>query len=85
MHAFGFEQPRDSWSKGNYPDVYARDGHACRYCGSTSWLSIDHVIPRAQGGSDEADNLVVCCRSCNSRKGGRTPSQAGMVLREVER
>ena len=44
---------------------------ACVYCGSRTRLSLDHLIPRLAGGSDEADNLVAACRSCNSAKGGR--------------
>lgn len=69
-----------SWSKENYTEVYSRDGSACRYCRSQSDLSVDHVIPRSCGGGDEIDNLVVACRSCNSKKGARTPEQAHMVL-----
>jgi hypothetical protein len=69
-----------TWSRSSYATVYERDGRACRYCGSTQDLTIDHVVPRCQGGGDEADNLVVACRSCNSRKGGRTPDEAGMTL-----
>lgn len=30
--------------------------------------SIDHKIPRNQGGSHDADNLVLCCHRCNCRK-----------------
>lgn len=61
--------------------LYERDGHTCRYCGSTDSLSLDHIIPVSQGGTDEPDNLVTACRSCNSAKGGRTPKEAGMSLR----
>ena len=43
----------------------------CVYCGSTHNLSLDHLIPRLQGGEDAADNLVTACRSCNSSKGSR--------------
>jgi hypothetical protein len=71
---------RPSWSDSNYPFVFERDGEVCRYCGRTENLSVDHVVPRCQGGGDQLENLVVACRSCNSRKGGRTPEQAGMVL-----
>jgi 5-methylcytosine-specific restriction endonuclease McrA len=35
---------------------------------------------RCLGGTDELENLVMACRDCNIRKGGRTPEQAGMVL-----
>lgn len=72
--------PRLTWSKKHYRTVAERDGWACRYCGSSGPLTIDHVVPRCQGGDDEPNNLVVACRACNCRKGGRTPEQAGMVL-----
>lgn len=44
---------------------------ACYYCGSTASLAVDHLIPQIKGGSDEADNLIWACRSCNSSKQGR--------------
>jgi 5-methylcytosine-specific restriction endonuclease McrA len=44
---------------------------ACYYCGSTTYLSVDHLIPKIKGGPDEADNLIWACRSCNSSKQGR--------------
>lgn len=43
---------------------------ACYYCGSTTKLTMDHMIPRMRGGADESDNLIWACRSCNSSKGG---------------
>ena len=54
----------------------------CAYCGKkTDDLTQDHVMPLIQGGSHCASNIVPACRSCNSRKHGRTPEQAGMELR----
>jgi hypothetical protein len=44
---------------------------ACCYCGCRSELTLDHLIPRIKGGTDEADNLVLACRRCNSSKQGR--------------
>ncbi len=67
----------------NRKNLFARDDHRCQYCGQTrpaNQLSLDHVIPRAQGGKTTWENIVCSCMSCNSRKGGRTPSQAGMHL-----
>lgn len=64
-------------------NIYARDAHACQYCGEsfvTSELTFDHVIPVAQGGRKDWDNIVTCCITCNRRKGGRTPEQAHMRL-----
>ena len=70
----------------NRRNVFARDGNRCQYCGKrfvTSELSLDHVHPRSQGGEMGWENIVCCCVACNSRKGGRTPEQAGMRLVRV--
>ena len=64
-------------------NIYARDGHRCQYCGEefpTSDLTFDHVVPVAQGGRKDWENIVTCCIPCNRQKGGRTPHQAGMRL-----
>lgn len=29
---------------------------------------VDHIVPKASGGSDHMDNLVTLCRNCHSRK-----------------
>ena len=47
------------------------EAQACCYCGATSDLCLDHLIPRMRGGPDSPENLVTACRSCNSSKGGR--------------
>jgi 5-methylcytosine-specific restriction endonuclease McrA len=64
-------------------NVLVRDGFKCQYCGdefTSGDLTIDHIIPKVQGGSNEWTNIVACCRDCNVKKGGRTPRQAGMQL-----
>ncbi len=69
--------------KFNRRNIYARDGNRCQYCGrrfTTSELSLDHVVPRIQGGRAAWDNIVCACLRCNVRKGGRTPAQAGIQL-----
>jgi len=50
--------------------VLKRDEYTCQYCHDQA-NSVDHVIPRVKGGSDSLDNLVACCKPCNSAKGGR--------------
>ena len=60
--------------------VLERDRYACVYCGSEKNLVIDHVIPIAQGGGHEIENLATACKSCNSGKAGRTPAQAGYTF-----
>jgi 5-methylcytosine-specific restriction endonuclease McrA len=67
-------------------NIYARDSHRCQYCAETfptSELTFDHVVPVAQGGRKDWENIVTCCIPCNRRKGGRTPEQAGMRLIRV--
>lgn len=54
-------------------EVLARDGFQCRYCGCTNRpLTLDHVVARSRGGSDEPSNLVPACTPCNSSKGAKT-------------
>ena len=69
--------------KFNRRNIYARDQNQCQYCGkkfSTSDLSLDHVVPRSQGGKSSWDNIVCACLDCNIKKGGRTPAQAHLKL-----
>jgi HNH endonuclease len=40
----------------------------CVFCGSTEELETDHLIPKARGGSDSADNLVLSCKTCNTSR-----------------
>ena len=64
-------------------NIYARDVHTCQYCNDvcpTPELTFDHVVPVAQGGRKDWENIVTCCVRCNRRKGGRTPHEAGMRL-----
>lgn len=65
----------------NRREVLRRDGHVCQYCGSKRQLTLDHVLPRSQGGSHTWDNVVTACAPCNARKGARTPEVANMQLR----
>jgi 5-methylcytosine-specific restriction endonuclease McrA len=69
-------------------NIYARDDHSCQYCGKvfpTAELTFDHVVPVAQGGRKDWENIVTCCVACNRKKGGRTPAGAGMHLTRVPR
>ncbi|TVQ29594.1 MAG: HNH endonuclease [Spirochaetaceae bacterium] len=64
-------------------NIYERDRYTCQYTGRKlrpADLNIDHVIPRSQGGRNTWENLVTCSVDANSRKGGRTPREAGMKL-----
>lgn len=43
----------------------------CLRCGSTSSLTVDHVLPLSKGGGSEFLNLQCLCRSCNSTKSAK--------------
>jgi 5-methylcytosine-specific restriction endonuclease McrA len=63
-------------------NVLIRDGFCCAYCGASGKrLTVDHIVPRCRGGANDFDNCVACCPACNARKGGRTPSEAHLLLR----
>ena len=64
----------------NRKNIFRRDGFRCQYCGRKDvQLTIDHVMPRSRGGDDSWENLTTACRTCNTRKGNRTPFEAGML------
>lgn len=48
---------------------------SCLYCGSDKDLVRDHLVPRSRGGTNIPENIVQACRSCNSRKLDRLPSE----------
>jgi len=67
-------------------NVFKRDHWACQYCGGQPGgeeLTIDHVLPRSQGGTSTWENCVLACIGCDKRKADRTPQQAGMQLRKA--
>jgi len=54
--------------------IYLRDQFRCVYCNKNlanvkaKFRTLDHVVPTAIGGGNEASNLVTCCKRCNDRK-----------------
>lgn len=64
-------------------NIYLRDNYTCQYTGQklpASGLNLDHVVPTSRGGKTTWENLVCCSVAVNSRKGGRTPQEAGLTL-----
>ncbi|MBL9138534.1 MAG: HNH endonuclease [Verrucomicrobiales bacterium] len=64
-------------------NIFERDKSTCQYCGKTferKDLNLDHVVPRDRGGPTTWENIVCSCIPCNTRKGNRTPQEAGMRL-----
>ncbi len=63
-------------------NIFRRDEFECQYCGSTSDLTLDHLIPKSKGGKSNWTNLVTACKTCNAKKGDDTPEKAGLRLRK---
>ncbi|HUY35125.1 MAG TPA: HNH endonuclease [Pirellulales bacterium] len=66
-------------------NIFKRDHFMCQYCAvqpGPEELTIDHVLPRSQGGTSTWENCVLSCIDCNKKKADRTPEQAGVRLRK---
>ncbi|MEJ8755683.1 HNH endonuclease [Pontibacter sp. H259] len=61
-------------------NIMRRDNYTCQYCGTVKNLTLDHLLPRSRGGGSNWLNLVTACTRCNTRKGDRTPEEAGLKL-----
>lgn len=89
LHLLRYERSPSHNVRLTRKNLMLRDQHQCQYCGACPALrelNIDHVLPRSRGGADSWENLVISCRSCNLRKGRRTPDEAGMhLLRRPQR
>jgi hypothetical protein len=78
-------------------EVFKRDDFTCRYCGRKTpdvILELDHVVPVADGGSNDPMNLVTSCWECNRGKSavplheiitGEDPHDKAIELLERER
>lgn len=65
----------------NRKNLFRRDGFRCQYCGcKDDSLTVDHVMPKSRGGEDTWENLITACKPCNTKKGNRTPAEAGMAM-----
>jgi hypothetical protein len=71
-----------------YQEVAQRADFLCEYCLApepvfNQEFEVDHIISLAHKGSDTFDNLALCCRSCNVRKGdaelARDPATGQMI------
>ncbi|WP_293350789.1 MULTISPECIES: HNH endonuclease signature motif containing protein [unclassified Microcoleus] len=57
--------------------IRAQAQNRCGYCRSLQMyvlgiLEIDHIIPKAVGGTDDEENLWLACSLCNNYKGIQT-------------
>jgi 5-methylcytosine-specific restriction endonuclease McrA len=68
--------------------IYKRDGNQCMYCGrrpGTEELTIDHIIPRSEGGLTTWENCVLACVECNSKKANVMPDRTMVIERVKDR
>lgn len=64
-------------------NIWLRDNGTCQYSGKKLQkedANIDHPIPKSRGGSNTWENMVLCHKDINSRKGSKTPEEAGLKL-----
>ena len=59
--------------------IFGRSNGKCVYCGAKA-TEIDHVVPRANGGTNSTYNLVASCRNCNEKKSNLTLKAFGKLV-----
>ena len=67
-------------SKGLRFEIFMRDGFTCQYCNRkppSVTLEVDHVDPRALGGSNDHINLTTACLECNRGKAAKVLKRTG--------
>ena len=58
--------------------LLAKFERTCAYCGETGVpLQIEHIVPRARGGTNRVSNLTLACEPCNLAKGTKTAEEFG--------
>ena len=58
--------------------VLEKYDYQCAYCGKTDVpLEIEHIIPKARGGTNRVSNLAASCIPCNREKGSQTAEEYG--------
>lgn len=64
-------RPRPEWVKRQRARLFKRDPrcHWCRAPLTLETATLEHIIPRARGGSDYPDNLTLACLECNFQRG----------------
>ena len=59
----------------HYGRIGSKSKGRCWYCGvgfSSLKRTMDHVVPRSKGGSNDARNLVFACQPCNTEKASKS-------------
>lgn len=81
--AHGFRGPVHSYIKKRWKLVYTRcrlaeaQNWKCCWCGKEcrpepgyrNSVSLEHIVPRSEGGTDDIENLAMACVRCNNKRG----------------
>jgi len=59
--------------------VFSKTNGRCSYCGAKA-TEIDHIVPRAKGGSNSIYNLTPTCRPCNQKKSNSSLKEFGKLM-----
>ena len=59
--------------------VFSKTNGRCSYCGAKA-TEIDHIVPRANGGTNNTYNLTPVCRSCNEKKSNLSLKEFGKLV-----
>lgn len=68
-----------SYADRQHPDV-ARHIRAEHKTPPGTQPTVDHIIPRRDGGTNTLKNYVIACRQCNEDKGHKARQVSGHVL-----
>ncbi|MCX6748036.1 MAG: HNH endonuclease [Candidatus Pacearchaeota archaeon] len=73
LHSGNKEKRKRDLTKSIKIEVLKRDNYVCQECGKgkSEGLHVHHITPHSLGGTDEMDNLITLCRSCNASIGDR--------------
>jgi 5-methylcytosine-specific restriction endonuclease McrA len=83
IRLLGYNKLPNISMKFNKRNILLRDNYTCQYCGKklhSKELTLDHVKPRKLGGKTNWENIVTCCKDCNSKKSEYLLHQTNMNL-----
>jgi len=69
----GFEGYKGEYLKNRA--VVLKDEPVCRICGIRPSTTVDHIIPKSKGGSDQRENLRGVCKSCHDKRSQRQAAE----------
>lgn len=59
--------------------IFSKTKGRCVYCGAKA-TEVDHIVPRANGGTNSVYNLVASCKNCNKNKSNLSLKDFGKLV-----